>query len=413
MVTPVPEELLKAAAAYGSAIGAFLADLVRIPSVNGRDPEEAVARRVCAEAERLNIPCRLEARDSARPNVVAAIGAGTLGFALIGHLDTVAEGTSERWSHPPFAAEVAGGRLIGRGAADNKAGIACGLYTLHLLRERGLLDLSRQQVILAGVADEESGASSVLGARFLLERGLLPVQGAIYTYASDVVCIGHRGLLRLEITAEGQSIHAGSPEWHQHKAGANAVAALADLVVRLETLDVPAPSVPGFEHLGCTVTPGTLFHGGSYASIVPDLASMTVDIRLMPGQDADALMERIDRLFVAVERTRPGILIRSTVKVRLSGAAIPLDHPLVRIAQDWTERLTGRRWRAEGAGPANEGYMLIEKGIPILPGFGPTGGSAHAPDEWVSLASLPVTVAMYAGIIHEYLQISPSKVAQG
>jgi acetylornithine deacetylase/succinyl-diaminopimelate desuccinylase-like protein len=401
---PVRENILKAASAYGDALQAFLTDLVRIPSVNGRDPEERVARRICAEADRLKIPCRLEALDPARPNVAAVIGAGSAGFALIGHLDTVAEGTLEAWSHPPFAAEVSGGRLIGRGAADNKAGIACGLYTLHLLRELDLLDLSRERVILAGVADEESGASSSLGVRHLLEQGQLPVQGAIYTYASEVVCIGHRGLLRLEVTAEGRSIHAGSPEWHQRKAGANAVAGLADLVVRLEKLEIPAPSVPGFESLGCTITPGTVFHGGSYESIVPDRASMTVDIRLMPGQDVQAVLASVDALIVGVEGARPGIKIHYAVKVRLPGASLSLDHPLVRIAQDWTESFTGRRWRAEGAGPANEGYMLIDKGIPILPGFGPSGGNAHAPDEWVALDSLPVTVAMYAGIIHDYLK---------
>jgi len=35
-----------------------------------------------------------------------------------------------------------------------------------------------------------------------------------------------------------------------------------DLLLRLETLRIPADDVPGFEHLGCTITPGTLFSGG-------------------------------------------------------------------------------------------------------------------------------------------------------
>jgi acetylornithine deacetylase/succinyl-diaminopimelate desuccinylase-like protein len=68
--------------------------------------------------------------------------------------------------------------------------------------------------------------------------------------------------------------------------------------------------------------------------------------------------------------------------------------------------LTGRRWQALGAGPGNEGYMLIGAGIPTLCGFGATGGNPHAPDEWVQLESLPVTAAMYAGIICDYLDQS-------
>jgi len=63
----------------------------------------------------------------------------------------------------------------------------------------------------------------------------------------------------------------------------------------------------------------------------------------------------------------------------------------------------GQIWPIGGAGPANEGYMLIGAGIPTLPGFGPTGGNAHAPDEWVEIASLTTTMATFAGIICDYL----------
>ena len=91
---------------------------------------------------------------------------------------------------------------IGRGAADNKAGIACSLYTLALLRDLNLIDPARQQVIVAGVVDEESGACSPLGVRYLLDSGALQARGAIYAYTSDIVCIGHRGLIRLELNAQ-------------------------------------------------------------------------------------------------------------------------------------------------------------------------------------------------------------------
>lgn len=400
-------KLLKTAVSYQEPMLVFLQDLIRIPSVNGRHPEKGVAERILKEARRLGFPCRLEAKDFSRPNALVTLGEGKTGFALIGHMDTVAEGTLERWIHPPFAAEIQDDILFGRGAADNKAGIACGLYAMVLLRELKLLDPVNEMVILAGVADEESGACSTLGVRHLLREGSLPVQGAIYTYASDIVCIGHRGLLRLEINAQGQSVHAGLLEWHQHKTGVNAVTGLADLLLRLEKMNVHAPSQPGFEKLDCTITPGTRFTGGSYDSIVPDKAKAIVDIRLMPHQDPLPLLADIDSLINRVTQTRPGLKITYHVKVNIPGASIPPDHPLVTTAQNHTKQLTGKRWLAEGAGPANEGYMLIGSGIPTLCGFGPTGGNPHAPDEWVSIQSLPVTSAMFAGIIHDYLEQLP------
>jgi len=398
--------LLRAAIDYTTNLTAFLGDLVRIPSVNGRDSEAALAERIRIEANNLGFESRLVARQLERPNVLVTYGAGPDGFALIAHMDTVAEGDLASWSSPPFAAAVNEGRMIGRGTADNKAGIACSLYTLALLRKLQLIDPSRQQVIVAGVVDEESGACSPLGVQHLLDSGPLQARGAIYAYASDIVCIGHRGLMRLELTARGQSVHAGLAEWHRHERGANAVMALADLLLRLESLNLPASAPPGFEHLGLTSTPGTIFQGGSYPSIVPDSARAIVDIRLLPGQSSTEVLEVVRAHIRMVETQRERVTFEVSVAVDIPGAFIAQDHPLAVVAQDYTEALTGRRWETAGAGPANEGYMLIGAGIPTLCGFGPTGGNPHAPDEWVEINSLPRTVAMFAGIIHDYLNLS-------
>ena len=386
------------------ALTEFLQDLVRLPSVNGRDSEAAVAHRIAEEAARLGLPAELVASDPARPNVLVSWGDGPARFALIGHLDTVAEGDAAQWSSPPFAAEVVGERLIGRGTADNKAGLACGLYTLAALRDRGVLDPARVRVILAGVVDEESGASSPLGVRHLLNTGRFAgVQGAIYTYASDIVCIGHRGLLRLTLTAHGEAAHSGSAEWHQKRRGVNAVTGLAAVLLRLEQLRLDAPFHPAFEGLGCTLTPGTVFQGGAFESMVPAAATALVDVRLMPGQDPQAVLEAVQREIAAEEAARPGLRVSVVVKNRLPGAAIPADHRLAQVAQQHAQAVTGRAWPIAGAGPANEGYMLIEAGLPTLPGFGPEGGNAHAPDEWVSVKSLAETVEVYARVIEACL----------
>ena len=92
------------------------------------------------------------------------------------------------------------------------------------------------------------------------------------------------------------------------------------------------------------------------------------------------------------------------IKNRLPAAAIPAEHPLAQLAQRHAEAITGKAWPIRGAGPANEGYMLIGAGIPTLPGFGPSGGNAHAPGEWVAVDSLVETAVLYATIIQDYLQ---------
>ncbi len=384
---------------------AFLQDLVRLRSVNGRDTETAVAERIAEEARRLGLAAELIAADAQRPNVLVSWGEGARGFALVGHMDTVAEGEESAWSVPPFAGVVKDGRLLGRGAADNKAGLACGLYTLAILRDLELLDPAQVRLLLAGVVDEESGASSALGVRALLDQGALRGDGAIYTYTSDIICIGHRGLLRLALTARGEAIHSGSPAWSRKEGGVNAVTGLAAILLELEKLEMPAPTHPAFSDLSCTITPGTLFRGGEFESMVPATAEALVDVRLMPGQAAEGVIAAVERVIAEEIGRRPGLSVTVTIKNKLPGAAIPIDHPLVQVAEAQTKQWTGHKWPVAGAGPANEGYMMIEAGIPTLCGFGPTGGGAHAADEWVEIASLVPTMGMYCGIVSEYLRL--------
>lgn len=397
-------QLLQAAEARLPEMTVFLQRLVRTPSVNGRETEAAVAQCVAEEAARLGFAAQLVARDVTRPNVLVSWGEGPAGFAFIAHMDTVAEGDLSAWTTPPFAAAIREGRLYGRGAADNKAGLVCGLYTLALLRDAGLVDPAAVHVSVAGVVDEESGASSPLGVRYLLDEGLLAgVRGAIYAYASDIVCIGHRGLLRVILRAEGQALHSGSAAWSQGVGGVNAVTGLAAILLRLEALQLPAPAHPAFQGLRCTLTPGTRFNGGEFESLVPARAEALVDVRLMPGQAAEDVLVAIEQVIAEELARRPGLRVSMEVKNRLPAVAIPWDHPLATLAQRYTEAVTGTAWPIAGAGPANEGYMLIEAGIPTLCGFGPTGDNAHAPDEWVELASLPRTVVMFAGIVRDYV----------
>jgi succinyl-diaminopimelate desuccinylase len=398
-------QLLAAAREYQDEAVIFLQDLVRLPSVNGRDTEAQVARRVVEEARRLGLPARLVAADPERPNVLVELGDGVAGFALVAHLDTVEEGEQVDWSHPPFGGEIHAGRLYGRGAADNKAGVACGLYTLALLRDQGLLNLSAARVVLAGVVDEESGANSPLGARYLLDQGHLDVSGAIYTYTSDKIRIGHRGVLRLRLRAAGEAVHSGRKIWHQRRQGLDAGAALMAIALALDEMDIPTAPHPAFEGLGCTVTVTSLHFGpdnGVVSGIVPGRAEAGVDIRLMPGQSRDEVLGVVRQ--VLDRKAPPGLEVAVDVTVDIPAAVIPPDHRLVETAGRWTQMVTGREWPVAGAGPANEGYMFIQAGIPTLCGFGPRGGNAHALDEYVEIESLSQTIAMYAGVISDYLE---------
>jgi succinyl-diaminopimelate desuccinylase len=396
--------LISAAEQYREDLLVFLQDLVRIRSVNGRDQELGVARRVLDEAIRLDLPARLVAVEQDRPNVLVELGGGAAGFGLIAHLDTVEEGDHTTWTYPPFGAQTHDGRLYGRGAADNKAGIACGLYALAVLRECEMVDPAASRVVFAGVVDEESGANSPLGVRYLLDKGTLDIAGAIYTYTSDKIRIGHRGVLRLRLLATGKAAHAGSRGWHQRRFGLSAGAAMTEIAGAVGSLEIPSPAHQAFEGLGCTVTVTSLHFGpenGMVSGVVPARAEAGVDVRLMPGQSSHEVLAMIGE--VVKSNTPPGVEVVTDVVVDVPPAVIAADHPLVETAKRWTKAITGKEWPVAGAGPANEGWMLIQAGVPTLCGFGPQGGNAHAPDEYVEIESLSQAVALYAGMVADYV----------
>src|SRR5690606_13023205 len=58
------------------------------------------------------------------PSRWAVAGPGRPHLEVVGHTDVGPPGDERRWSHPPFAGEVADGIMFGRGAVDMKGGIA-------------------------------------------------------------------------------------------------------------------------------------------------------------------------------------------------------------------------------------------------------------------------------------------------
>ena len=98
---------------------ALLGDLVRIPSPSGG--EQRMALRVRRAMEEAGFD---EVRVDALGSVVGRIGRGPTVIAMDAHIDTVEVGNRSLWSFDPFAGEVRDGRVWGRGAADQKGGMA-------------------------------------------------------------------------------------------------------------------------------------------------------------------------------------------------------------------------------------------------------------------------------------------------
>ena len=76
---------------------------------------------------------------------------------IMAHTDTVQIGDPENWELAPLSGEIRSGRIYGRGAGDDKSGIAVMLFLTKLLKEAGFVP--RQNLLLSAYCDEEYGGS--------------------------------------------------------------------------------------------------------------------------------------------------------------------------------------------------------------------------------------------------------------
>lgn len=212
------------------------------------------------------------------------------GYALAGHTDTVEIGDSGAWSSHPHRARITENRIIGRGAADMKSGVA----SMMLLAEffaNTLLSERHEAVHFCFTADEERGGIGILSLmdepRFQGLKGLL-----IPEPTDSRVATAEKGTLQIRVRARGKQAHASQPG-----KGINAIDLLIRLSDSLKSL-IQSQTADPFYGL-CTLTLSAM-RGGAGVNIVPPAAEMDLDIRTVPGIRHDGVLkflrEEMDRL---------------------------------------------------------------------------------------------------------------------
>jgi len=379
----------------------FCQQMVRTPSVNGSDSEKAIAQVIADFAQQNGLQTEWLALEEDHPNVLVKVGASEeIGLLLVGHMDTVPTGNPDSWKFPPFSGEISGDRLYGRGAIDNKGGIAAALGAMLLLKSQALESMEKSAV-LACVPDEESGATGRLGIKYLHKHNKLSGRGAIYTYPYlKESAIGHRGVLRIKITTSGKSFHTGLHAWQTADKSHNAVTGLCEILLALEKVHFDKDTSSSMFDRFTTVLTPTLIEGGSGQSMVPDRASATVDIRLVPSTPKQMVQEKINAVIADVQSRRPMLKAATEELVSLPPTIIPQDFQIISAIRTATRAVCGSEPNFVVSGPANESYLLNEIGIPTCT-LGPEGAGAHSLDEYLELGSLSDTIEIYSRVALE------------
>jgi succinyl-diaminopimelate desuccinylase len=219
------------------------------------------------------------------------------------------------------------------------------------------------------------------------------------------LCLEQRGVVWARVTARGRMAHGAMPE-----AGVNPIVALAALVRE-------APRLERRLRLLCarsrylrppTVTPTVMLapvKGVPQSNVIPAVAQATLDVRLTPGPDADAVAKEIDEACRRAAEACPGATVEwEPINGFRLATQVDRTEPLVRAMARAVRRATGNPARYGGVPGSTDGTILrMELGIPIVT-CGPGNRLIpHQVDEYVEVGELVDAARIYVATALAYL----------
>jgi glutamate carboxypeptidase len=302
---------------------------------------------------------------------------------LIGHTDTVfPDGTvAER----PFRIED--GIAFGPGVSDMKGGLLAGIHALAALRELGggsWDGLPFERITYVANPDEEIGSPSSTphiraiaaetDACFVLECAR----------ANGDFVSSRKGIADLRLSIHGRAAHAGvEPE-----KGRSAILAGTRIVERIQALNGRWP--------GVTANVG-VFQSGTRPNVVPDLASLEIDVRGVTRTELEAAVDA-----VTVIASDPGVP-DVTVEIEQMAGWLPMeklersgrlaDHVIALAAR------LGFSTMDVATGGASDANTTSGMGVPSIDGLGPIGGRDHSPDEYLEVDSIVPRTTLLAALL--------------
>jgi len=310
----------------------LLQELIRIDTVNPPGNETRAAEHLRAYLEPFGVDCELYSRVPERANLVARIRGTGDGPRLLflSHTDTVLADPAE-WTVDPWSGELRDGQVWGRGALDMKGQVAASAVAIASLAREGFRP--RGDLIFAATADEEVGDDPDYGLSWLCREhpDAVRAEFAINEGAGDRVEVGGHAYY-LCATAEKMSspfvlrVHGRSGHASLPSIADNALVKAAPLVARLGEFAAEPQLIPEVEAflaaigarpsgaegaqdaaravdpaaatmiealLSATFSP-TMITASHKRNVIPALAEVTVDCRLLPGS-TQAEAERLLR----------------------------------------------------------------------------------------------------------------------
>ncbi|MBP7334755.1 M20 family metallopeptidase [Niveispirillum sp.] len=375
---------------------AILSDLIAIPSTFPPGDTAAICAYAADRLEKAGYHVQILHRD--RPqiaNVVAEWDGAAPGPTLMfnAHADTVGIGERAMWETEPLVATVIDGRVHGLGAGNCKGSMAAQLWLAEQVARRG--GPARGRIVFTFCGDEENLGPD--GAYYLREVGAVkPDMLVVGTQTENQLITAERGVMWVEVTARGLSAHAGNPA-----AGDNAILRLMRVMTHIDAVMAERLRDRKVGDQQSTMNIG-IFRGGENTNVVPNLARVEIDRRLLPEEKIAEAFAEIEALVKAHPEAEH---LSCRLLTGTNGFRAPYKGPLVSALCASIEGVTGAPARFLKDTGASDGRYFADDGIEIV-NFGPGAGwQGHKANEYVPLDELVAATAILEGVVERVLGV--------
>ncbi|WP_421990538.1 ArgE/DapE family deacylase [Roseococcus sp.] len=398
----------------------FLADIVRHPSLRGREAPlqdhmyrwfggrgYTVDRFSIADVHWLDHPkaSPMVGVDPAGSFQVVATKrcASPAGRSLIiqGHIDVVPEGPVEMWSFPPYGGTVKDGWMYGRGAHDMKSGVSAMCFAMEALRAAGFAPAA--DVHLQTVTEEESTGN---GALATLLRGYRAEACLIPEPTGGTITRAHTGTLWFRIRVRGVPVHVAVAQ-----SGSNAIMSGYHLIQALQEhtrqLNETAKTDKWYSGIQDPIkfNPG-MIRGGDWASSTPAWCEIDCRIGLLPGQDIATQQRAVEKAVADAAKT-DHFLANNPPEVQWNGFladgyVLEPGSEAETVLAEAHRAAFGQEMSARITTAVNDTrFYGLYFDMPALC-YGPKGEGAHAFDERTNLEHLKTTTLAMAAFIADW-----------
>lgn len=400
-------KVVEKAEEYKPAICKFLRELITIPSKSGN--EKNAVLRIKEEMQKIGFD-RIEI--DSMGNILGCIGHGKHLIAMDAHIDTVGAGELNLWKHDPYQGYEDEQIIMGRGASDQKGGMASLLYAGRIIKDLKLED--DYTLLITGTVQEED-CEGLCWQHIINNSNIKPEFVVITEPTSLNIHRGQRGRTEIEISTYGVSCHGSAPE-----RGENAIYKMLPIIKELQALHDNLEGSDSFLGKG-SLTVSEISTASPSRCAVPDRCTIFIDRRLTLGEKMEDVLEQINSLST-VKDVKSHVAITDYSNPSYTGLVTPIrsyfpawqineEHPICGMMVDTCQTMFKSKPKIDKWIFSTNGVSIMGKyGIPCI-GYGPgREDQAHAPNEKVEKSELVKAAAIYAVIpkiyLHDYQKLN-------